>query len=145
MSDKIAQSAYDVLRHEILHGALIPGERLRAADLRERYSLGLTPIREALMRLASEGMVTNEVNRGARVRAVTLAELHDLMQTRREIEALCLTKAIARGDAEWEGEILRAMHLLARAPLPESPTPPTLTIGDQAPTSPIVARLKATR
>ncbi|MBN8194705.1 GntR family transcriptional regulator, partial [Bacillus sp. NTK074B] len=56
-------SAYDLLRHEILHGDLLPGERLRAADLRERYNLGLTPIREALMRLSSEGMVTNEVNR----------------------------------------------------------------------------------
>ncbi|MCB1397303.1 MAG: FCD domain-containing protein [Rhodobacter sp.] len=114
-------SAYDVLRHEILHGDLLPGERLRAADLRERYNLGLTPIREALMRLSSEGMVTNEVNRGARVREATLEELHDLMQTRREIEELCLTKAIALGDTEWEGEILRAMHLLARARLPESP------------------------
>jgi len=113
-------SAYDVLRHEILQGDLLPGERLRAADLRERYNLGLTPIREALMRLSSEGMVTNEVNRGARVRETTLAELHDLMQTRREIEELCLTKAIAQGDAEWEGEILRSMHLLARARLPES-------------------------
>lgn len=113
--------AYDVLRHEILHGDLLPGERLRAADLRERFNLGLTPIREALMRLSSEGMVTNEVNRGARVREATLTELHDLMQTRREIEELCLTKAISLGDAEWEGEILRAMHLLSRAPLPESP------------------------
>lgn len=116
-----ALSAYDLLRHEILHGDLLPGERLRAADLRERYKLGLTPIREALMRLSSEGMVTNEVNRGARVREATLGELHDLMQTRREIEALCLTKAISLGDAEWEGEILRAMHLLSRASLPESP------------------------
>lgn len=114
-------TAYDVLRHEILHGDLLPGERLRAADLRARYSLGLTPIREALMRLSSEGMVTNEVNRGARVRDTTLAELHDLMQTRREIESLCLTKAIALGDTAWEGEILRAMHLLSKAPLPESP------------------------
>lgn len=120
MTELHPPSAYDVLRHEILHGDLLPGERLRAADLRERYSLGLTPIREALMRLSSEGMVTNEANRGARVREVTLPELHDLMQTRREIEELCLTKAIVRGDAEWEGEILRTMHLLARAPLPDS-------------------------
>ena len=120
-SETTQQSAYDLLRHEILNGDLSPGQRLRAADLRGRYGLGLTPIREALMRLASEGMVINEANRGARVREATLYELHDLMQTRREIEELCLTKAIARGDAEWEGEILRAMHLLSRAPLPTSP------------------------
>ena len=41
--------AYQVLRSEILRGALLPGQRLRAADLEARVSLGLTPIREALM------------------------------------------------------------------------------------------------
>jgi DNA-binding GntR family transcriptional regulator len=119
-SEHSQASAYDVLRREILHGELLPGQRLRAAELRERYNLGLTPIREALMRLSSEGMVRNEANRGARVREATLDELRDLMQTRREIEELCLTKAITLGDAEWEAEILRAMHLLERAPLPKS-------------------------
>lgn len=114
-------NAYDVLRHEILHGDLAPGERLRAADLKDRFNLGLTPIREALMRLSSEGMVTNEANRGARVRETSLAELNDLMQTRREIEALCLRKAIQLGDTTWEGEILRAFHLLSKADLPGSP------------------------
>ena len=120
-TDTQQTAAYDRLRHEILQGELRPGERLRTADLRSRYSLGLTPIREALMRLSSEGLVLTEVNRGARVRETTLADLRDLMQTRREIETLCLTKAIAQGDAEWEGEIVRALHLLARAPLPASP------------------------
>jgi DNA-binding GntR family transcriptional regulator len=115
-----AASAYELLRHEILHGDLAPGERLRVADLHTRYGLGLTPIREALMRLASEGLIDSEAHRGARVRAATPEDLHDLMRTRREIEALSLTGAIERGDAAWEAEILRAMHLLARAPLPAS-------------------------
>jgi len=114
-------SAYDLLRHEILHGDLAPGERLRVADLHARYRLGLTPIREALMRLASEGLVEAEANRGARVREATLGDLADLMRTRRQIEGLCLTAAIEQGDAAWEGEVIRAMHLLARAPLPVSP------------------------
>lgn len=114
-------SAYDLLRHEILHGALMAGERLRAADLRDRYGMGLTPIREALLRLAAEGLVVNEANRGARVSAVSEAELRDLMRTRRQIEALCLRAAIARGDAAWEADILRAMHLLERAPVPRRP------------------------
>lgn len=117
----IERGAYDVLRAEILHGPLRPGERLRVGDLHVRYGLGLTPIREALMRLASEGLVEAEAHRGARVRAATLDELTDLMRTRREIEALCLTRAIALGSPEWEAEILRALHLLTRAPLPASP------------------------
>lgn len=113
-------SAYDVLRHEILHGTLRAGERLRAAELRQRYGLGLTPIRESLMRLSTEGLVKLEPNRGARVSAASVEDLRDLMRTRRAIEALCLTEAIARGGDEWEAEILRAMHLLSRAPLPKS-------------------------
>lgn len=114
-------NAYEMLRQEILYGELMPGERLRVAALNDRYQLGLTPIREALMRLASEGLVFSESHRGARVRETTTAELADLMETRRAIERVCLTRSIARGDATWEAEILSAMHLLSRAELPTSP------------------------
>lgn len=112
--------AYEFLRNEILHGELMPGDRLRAADLNGRYKLGLTPIREALMRLASEGLVDTESHRGARVRDISLAEFRDMMQTRREIERLCLYKAIHQGSADWEGEILKAFHLLSKTELPET-------------------------
>ena len=44
------ERAYVRLRTEIIHGDLMPGERLTAADLQDRFALGLTPIREALMR-----------------------------------------------------------------------------------------------
>ena len=109
------------MRSEILSGPLQPGERLLPADLRGRYGLGLTPIREALTRLASEGLVEVEVHRGARVRDVTLGEFTDLMRTRRDIEALCLRSSIEHGDADWEAEILRALHVLTRARLPDTP------------------------
>lgn len=116
-----AERAYQVLRGEILHGDLMPGERLRAADLQDRYSLGLTPIREALMRLSSENLVEAEANRGSRVTAASLAEFADLMATRRTIERACLDAAITRGDAAWEAGIVAAMHLLSRTPLPATP------------------------
>ena len=114
--------AYELLRHEILHGELMPGDRLRASELNNRYELGLTPIREALMRLSSEGLIDTENHRGARVREVSLDEFCDMMQCRREIEYLCLSKAIANGSADWEGEVLKSFHLLSRAPLPSSDT-----------------------
>lgn len=115
-----AERAYKVLRGEILHGDLMPGERLRAADLQDRYNLGLTPIREALMRLSSENLVEAETNRGSRVTETSAQELADLMATRRAIERLCLTASIERGDALWEANIVAAMHLLSRTPLPVS-------------------------
>ncbi len=113
--------AYEKLRRELLHGTLMPGDRLRVADLNDRYRLGLTPIREALMRLTSEGLVSWESNRGARVAGIDLDEFRDMMQTRREIEFLCLTKAMNLGDAKWEADILRTFHLLSRTPFPDSP------------------------
>ena len=115
-----AERAYRRLRSEILYGDLMPGERLRAAELQDRFSLGLTPIREALMRLSSENLVEVDPNRGSRVSDASLAELADLMATRREIEKLCLTSAMTHGDTAWEGEIVAALHRLSRTPLPSS-------------------------
>ena len=112
--------AYEVLRQELLHGTLMPGDRLRVADLNDRFRLGLTPIREALMRLTSEGLVSWESHRGARVPETDLEEFRDMMQTRREIELLCLIKAMDLGDANWEADILRSFHLLSRTPFPDS-------------------------
>lgn len=117
----LTERAYYRLRAEILHGELMPGERLRVAELHDRYALGLTPIREALMRLSIESLVEAETNRGARVTETSRAELADLMATRRDIERLCLIQAIASGTAEWEAEIVSALHLLSRTPLPTSP------------------------
>lgn len=116
-----AERAYRTLRGEIIHGGLKPGDRLRAADLQERFSLGLTPIREALMRLSVEGLTQGESHRGSWVRGASVAELADIMTTRRGIERLCLAQAIARGDAAWEAGIVAAFHLLSRTELPNSP------------------------
>jgi DNA-binding GntR family transcriptional regulator len=124
MDDETGRSnterAYRRLRAEIIRGDLMPGERVTAADLQARFGLGLTPIREAITRLSAEGLVFAEAHRGARVAEVSLAALSDLVSPRRQIERLCLTAAIERGDAAWEGEILAAMHVLSRTPLPES-------------------------
>jgi DNA-binding GntR family transcriptional regulator len=114
------ERAYLRIRAEIIHGDLMPGERVTAADLQDRFALGLTPIREALMRLAAEGLVETEAHRGAKVADVSLAALTDLMSARREIERICLSEAISRGDAAWEAEIIAAMHMLSRTALPTS-------------------------
>jgi DNA-binding GntR family transcriptional regulator len=113
-----AERAYRRLRSEILRGELMPGERLRAVDLKDRFQLGLTPIREALMKLSSESLVEAEANRGSRVTEASLAAFRDLMATRRIIERVCLSAAIERGDAAWEADIVAAMHMLSRTPLP---------------------------
>ena len=64
----------------------MPNERLTLEALRERYRVGWSPIREALMRLEADGLVTFEQNKGFRVAAVSRKMLADLMRSRIEIE-----------------------------------------------------------
>lgn len=125
-SSSRTERAYERLRQEILRGELAPNERLRAADLDKRFHLGLTPIREALARLGSEGLVAVEAHRGARVVESSIAEFTDLMKARREIERLCLSDAIEHGDAHWEAGVVAALHVLQRTPLPDFSRPDAL-------------------
>jgi GntR family transcriptional regulator, carbon starvation induced regulator len=114
------ERAYALLRSDLLAGAYAPGERLRPSELQARLDVGLTPIREALTRLGVEGLIVGEAQRGFRVKDVSLADFVDLMETRRELEQACLARAMKRGDAAWEAEIVSAMHLLERTPLPRT-------------------------
>ncbi|MXX88492.1 MAG: FCD domain-containing protein [Boseongicola sp. SB0677_bin_26] len=119
MEKHMGTDAYQLLRHEILHGPLMPGDRLRISELNERYRLGLTPTREALMRLASEGLVAWKSHRGGRVAPIDVEDFRDIIRTRREIGRLCLARAIELGDAAWEAEMMRSFHLLKRTPFPD--------------------------
>jgi GntR family transcriptional regulator, carbon starvation induced regulator len=115
-----SERAYQLLRRELLNGEWLPSERLRPQALQQRFELGLTPIREALMRLAVDGLVQGESQRGFRACGVSSGEWHDLMSARRELEQSCLTRAMERGGADWEARIEDAMAQLARTPLPKS-------------------------
>ncbi len=102
------------LRSDIIACRLMPNERLRFETLRERYGMGTSPIREALMRLEAEGLVELEQNKGFRVSEVSRENLLDLMKTRVEIETVALRWALEKGDVKWEADLLSAFHRLSR-------------------------------
>lgn len=108
------EQAYDRLRMDILSGALRPGTRLKIEELKQRYDLGPTPLREALSRLNSEGLVQSEQLKGYRVAAVSLRELEELCDLRVMIEGEALRRAMEKGDEEWEGDVVSAFHKLDR-------------------------------
>ena len=112
----VTQDAYDRLRADLLSCRLPPGEKLRIEILCQRVSAGSSAVREALSRLASEGFVIMEPQRGFRVTSLSFAELRDLTATRCQIEALCIRDAVAHADVEWEAGIVTALHRLARTP-----------------------------
>jgi GntR family transcriptional regulator, carbon starvation induced regulator len=104
-SRTIASDVFDQLRGDILEGRLAPGTRLRFKDLRARYASGLSPLREALMRLAADDLVILEDHKGFRVAPVSQEELVDLAMTWFELEALGIRQSIEKGDDRWAANI----------------------------------------
>src|ERR1700761_1180077 len=90
----------DQLREAILAGTLEPGTRLRAEAVAERLSSSRTPVREALLLLAREGLVEIEPRRGATVRAFDAADVSDLYEVRSLIEPHAAALAARRIDAD---------------------------------------------
>jgi len=102
------------MRSDIIACRLMPNERLRLEALRERYGMGVSPLREALMRLEAEGLVQLEQNKGFRVSEVSRENLLDLMQTRVEIESIALRWSLKKGGVDWEANLLGTFHRLSR-------------------------------
>jgi DNA-binding GntR family transcriptional regulator len=104
--------ARDELREAILAGALPPGARLRAEPLAERLQTSRTPVREALVLLAREGLVDIEPRRGAVVRQFDAADLVDLYDVRALIEPYAAHRAATRIGA---ADVARLAALCDRA------------------------------
>lgn len=108
------------LRAEIVEGVVPPGSKLKLVPLAQRYQVGRGPLREAACRLAAEGLVLIEDQRGFRVAPISRTDLIDVTRTRQRIEALALRDAILHGDDEWEGKVLAALHVLERVSSPDA-------------------------
>ena len=108
---------YETLRRELLNGQLPPGSKLKMIDLAERFSASQSVVREALTRLAEQGLVVATPQRGFRVRDLSVEDIAQLTEARVEIEALALRLAIRRGDIHWETSVLSTHHVLERTPV----------------------------
>ncbi|PWE30771.1 GntR family transcriptional regulator [Pararhodobacter marinus] len=113
-SKSLGEQAYARIRHEIISGVFAPDQPLRLAQLQERCGAGFSPLREALTRLAAEGLVVSESMRGFRVAPLSLDDLRDTMETRIFVEAEALWRSIERGGDEWEMRIVSSLHALGR-------------------------------
>jgi DNA-binding GntR family transcriptional regulator len=93
------------IREAILSGEFVPNQRLVEADLSERFAASRAAVRAALAELAHEGLVERMQHRGARVRAVSLAEAIEICEVRMAVEGLCAAKAAARVTAAESAEL----------------------------------------
>lgn len=111
-----ASAVYEQLRADIAHGQLEPGAKLRVGAMCSRYGVGASPLREALSRLSSEGLVDRTDLRGFSVAPLHWDELPILTQNRVQVESIALRESIDRRDAEMEDKLVLLMHRLSRTP-----------------------------
>ena len=102
------------IRRDILTGRMMPGEKLRFEGLRDRFSVSMGTLREALIRVQSEGLVHGGVGRGFNVAEVSIGQLVDIERLRITLEPQALRDSIGSGNEAWEGEVLAALHVLSR-------------------------------
>jgi DNA-binding GntR family transcriptional regulator len=112
-ADTPGEAAYRTLRADMVLGRLLPGRKLRLEGLRESYRVGVSTLREALTRLASEGLVVAEGQRGFSVAPVSPADFAEVADLRLLLERRAIRESFAAGDLDWEGRVVGAGHKLA--------------------------------
>lgn len=85
-ADRSAAVLATAIRDDIFKGAFAPGSALREVGLAERFGVSRRTVREALLILTSDGLVTHRHNQGASVRVFTSADVKDLYRSRRLLE-----------------------------------------------------------
>lgn len=110
----LSEQAYDRIRRDIVNCVLLPEGKLQIEAVSRRYEIGAVPIREALNRLSSEGLVERRSQRGFYVATISLADMAELVKTRIWMETLALRESIANIDEELEEALVLSYHRLAR-------------------------------
>ncbi|HEU4674237.1 MAG TPA: GntR family transcriptional regulator [Candidatus Limnocylindrales bacterium] len=105
------ESAAGALRTAILRGILEPGVRLRQEDIAEQLGVSRIPLRDAFRRLEAEGLVRIEGRRGARVAALSAADVNEIYEMRLLLEVHCVRLAVRNVTDEG---VARLMEMSTR-------------------------------
>lgn len=92
----IAQQVYDRIRQDVLTGHLEPGHWIRELDIADAIGVSRTPVREAVRRLAQDGLLDVAPNRGVRVAAVSATHVDEVYEVRELVEGLTARRAAER-------------------------------------------------
>jgi DNA-binding GntR family transcriptional regulator len=82
----LTEQAYQSVKRQLLNGSFPEGSKLTEEYLSSALGISKSPVREALMRLESEGLIIIEARRGAYVRKFSVKEVHDLYDVRALLE-----------------------------------------------------------
>ena len=102
-SDKrgsLTRRAYERIKDDIFRQRLLPRESLAEAELATSYGMSKTPVREALLLLARDGLVESSPFRGGRVRDFTVEDVREIYEMRAVLEPSALEQAIPNMNEE---------------------------------------------
>jgi len=102
------QSAYEQVVEEILSGHLAPGSKIELVELMRRYFQTTTDLRQAIVRLANEGLAHQDGLAALRIAPVSVADLKELTATRVFIEREALVQSIKAGGVAWEKAVMES-------------------------------------
>lgn len=108
----VGSNTYEIIKRDIIFGKLAPGLKLKLDALKKQYAASISTLRETLNRLASEGFVTAEEQRGFFVTPVSKDDLIEIANLRILLESHAMATSIENGDADWEGNLVAAYHKL---------------------------------
>lgn len=112
---RAADVAYDRMEGMIATLAMAPDTPVVESDLAERVGLGRTPVREALMRMVSVGLIVQQPRRGLRVSGIDVLNHLDLLQTRRVLERLIASTTARRATVVQRAAIVACAVKMALA------------------------------
>lgn len=113
-SEAVGDSVYRRVRTDIIFGRLAPGRKLKLEQMRKDYEASVSTLREILNRLASEGLVVAEGQRGFEVAPVSAENLREVAALRELLECYALEQSFAAGDLNWEAHVVAAHYKLAQ-------------------------------
>lgn len=90
----LVDTIYDIIKKEIAASYLKPGDKLNSRVLSERYQVSETPIKQALNRLITEGLVESIPRKGMRVRLISWAEIDEILQLRLMLDLFFLSDVV---------------------------------------------------
>ncbi|UFN47698.1 GntR family transcriptional regulator [Roseomonas sp. OT10] len=109
----IGEAAYRRIRTDIVFGRLAPGRKLGLDRMRATYGASVSTLRELLSRLASEGLIVAEGQRGFEVAPVSAEDFREVTSLRLLLESHAMAQSFAAGGLDWEGGVVAAHHKLA--------------------------------
>lgn len=113
--------AYQYIKSRILNLQLKPGEVLADTKIAGELSISRTPVREAFLRLKSEGLLEYEAHKGWRVYLLTLEDLREIFDLKEAVEGLVSCKAAGCQSAELRQDLAGAFARLVQAASTDSP------------------------